>query len=125
MSSRSIQTITALKPKDSYVTKDLREKLTKDKISTFTPYMVGGSGYKYTITDIELLEQLHKKGWEIDTGIVSKTQDTALHIACLHENPAMIEFLLRMGANIKAENYRGQKPFDFVSPKILRSVEFF
>jgi hypothetical protein len=110
---------------EHYVTRDLRTvleyegPLTRDMRSphhhfgrTFVPYMVGGCGHKYTEEEIKFMRQLHTNGWTIGTGIVNKYSDTALHIAHCHDNQPMIDFLLEMGADTDATNYRGKKPQD-------------
>ena len=74
--------------------------------------MVGGCGHKYTEEEIELMRQLHADGWTIGTGCVDKRSNTALHIAHCHNNQSMIDFLLEMGVDPNATNYRGEKPQD-------------
>ena len=97
---------------DNYVARDLTSKLNKTRPGTFIPYMVGGCGWEYSEAEIEMMRQLHTKGWAIDTGIVDKRSNTALHIAHCHYNQYMIDFLLSFGADTNARNYRNQIPQD-------------
>lgn len=104
---------------DNWVLADLKKNLEKAKdqqksgTKTFTrwcPYMVGGNGYVYTQEEIDIMKELVTLGIEIDTGIVSKYSDTALHIAYVHNNQPMIDFLISQGADQTAKRYNGLIP---------------
>ena len=101
-----------------YVLTDLKEKLhlaTQGKLTTFWPHIMGGSGHRYTEQEINIMKKLIKFGVTIGTGPCSKSRDTPLHLAYLHNNIPMINFLKDIGADINAQRYDGLIPSEMYS----------
>ncbi len=75
-------------------------------------YMMGGSGQVYTVEDINIMREIVSNGGSVPLGPINKYSDTALHLACCHDNQPMIDFLIENGADINAKRYNGQKPHE-------------
>ena len=90
---------------------------------SFSLYCYGGSGHIYTLDEIVILCEMEKKN--LVTGIhggINKYNDTALHLACVHQNMDMIKFLLEQGVDEDAERYNGKKPIDFYNYRLNLGV---
>lgn len=60
-------------------------------------------------------------GADVNTRMAEK-QNTALHVACLHNNVKMVSMLLAHGADTDTVNEDGQKPIELTTSKEIRKL---
>lgn len=80
---------------------------------SFVPYIIGGSGHRYTQEEIHYMRQLIELGSEVHINTTTnKYSDTPLHLAYCHGNKVMVDFLIQNGADETAQRYNGNIPID-------------
>ena len=104
----------------NYALDNLRKVLLRAKGGErvyYSPYMIGGSGHVCSVEEIQIMEELITLGSDVNIdGMVNKYSDTPLHLAYVHKNQPMIDFLIKHGANEQAKRYDGRIPKDFDVP---------
>jgi len=94
--------------------KDHLERVRNGERVKFYLYKVGGTGQVYDEEKISIMREFVSLGGKIDPRQwVSKYPGvTALHIANCHGNQKMINFLIEIGGDVEAVDYKGRKPRD-------------